>query len=202
MYKYSDVYMRLQFDTAIVTFKKKDNTVRVMLCTRNAKTAVLVMKDINMVLGYLSGHDKRCGIHNGNLAVYDLAICECRAFNIDRVLDIKYLGTIMTEDEIDEAFRQMREYENSIKDIYNAEDNFEQLIALERSRIERQIDESKNKEVNGMSVGAIGCNKPSFAMQALRSLIDRDREVSAAVENEMREITANSDGGTTKNGEV
>lgn len=176
MYNYPEAYMRLQEETAIVTFKKKDNTIRVMLCTRNIKTANIIMKDINRAIGLLNGHDKRCGIQNGNMAVHDLVLGECRSFNIDRVLEIKYFGHIMTEQELDNVFTSFRQYEASISDIYNANDVIEQMIVLEARRVEEKAEENNNSAVNN-SVNRV----EDASMKQLREWIKADKEMNKKI---------------------
>lgn len=98
---YSEVYNKLSTETGVVKFRKKDGTLRVMLCTRNLITANL---DYGMLKGLLDGHDKRCNIRNGNIGVIDLTIGEGRAFNIERVISIDWLGDIRTKEDLDKAF--------------------------------------------------------------------------------------------------
>lgn len=100
-FAYSEVYNRLSTETGVVKFRKKDGTLRVMLCTRNLITANL---DYGMLKGLLDGHDKRCNIRNGNIGVIDLTIGEGRAFNIERVISIDWLGDIRTKEDLDKAF--------------------------------------------------------------------------------------------------
>lgn len=105
-YNYSEVYNRISTETGIVVFRKKDGTVRVMLATRNLITASL---DYGLLKSLLDGHDKRCNIRNGNVGVIDLTIGEGRAFNIERVLDIVWLGDIRTKEDLDKAFDKFME---------------------------------------------------------------------------------------------
>lgn len=105
-YNYSEVYNRISTETGIVVFRKKDDTVRVMLATRNLITASL---DYGLLKSLLDGHDKRCNIRNGNVGVIDLTIGEGRAFNIERVLDIVWLGDIRTKEDLDKAFDKFME---------------------------------------------------------------------------------------------
>lgn len=106
--KYSEVFLRLTYETAIVTFIKKDGTVRIMLCTRNLKTASLVN---NYAAEKLGAHDKRCSIANGNVAVIDLELGEARSFGIDRVSDIRYLGEVTAQD-LERVIGECNEYRN------------------------------------------------------------------------------------------
>lgn len=109
-YSYSEVYNRLSTETCVVVFKKKDDTIRVMLATRNLITSGL---DYGLLKGLLDGHDKRCNIRNGNVGVIDLTIGEGRAFNIDRVVDILWLGDIRTKEELEAAFDKFMEIKSA-----------------------------------------------------------------------------------------
>lgn len=110
---YPEVYSRLNFELGIVIFIKKNGEFRVMLCTR-------CMSIINMVFGYkgnvLASHDNRCNIGNGNVAVYDMAIEDARCFNIDRVIDIQWLGPVESKEQYNRMFAEFVEFrDNYIK---------------------------------------------------------------------------------------
>lgn len=110
---YPEVYSRLNFELGIVIFIKKNGEFRVMLCTR-------CMSIINMVFGYngnvLASHDNRCNISNGNVAVYDMAIEDARCFNIDRVIDIQWLGPVESKEQYNRMFAEFVEFrDNYIK---------------------------------------------------------------------------------------
>lgn len=100
---YAEVYSKLTYETAIIIFLKKNGEIRVMLGTRNLGTVDIKYGFQGQVLG---GHDRRCNINNGNLAVYDLAIGDARSFHIDRLINIEYLGIIDTEEKYDKIFEQ------------------------------------------------------------------------------------------------
>ena len=102
VYNYADVMDRLSSETAIVSFVKANGENRVMLCTRDMRTASLFCD--NGISG-MASHDKRCNIKNGNIAVVDLAIGEGRSFNIDRVYNIEYLGSI-DESGVNDALKR------------------------------------------------------------------------------------------------
>lgn len=106
---YAEVYRRLSYETAVITFLKKDGTVRIMLGTRNLNTVDLKYGFQGPVLG---GHDRRCNINNGNMAVFDLAIGDARSFSISRVLDIQWAGMVDTIEKYDEVFNNYVEYKN------------------------------------------------------------------------------------------
>jgi len=103
---YGELYTRLSYETAFIAFFKKDGSVRLMLGTRNLKTAALEHGNLSTAL---AGHDKRCNIKNGNLSVVDLVLGECRSFNIERLIKIHWLGEIDTQEKYDEALRKFKE---------------------------------------------------------------------------------------------
>lgn len=107
MYSYPEVFSKLSYETALVTFLKKDGTIRVMLCTRNLDT-------VNLRFGFqgaaLGGHDNRCNIKNGNVAVFDLILGEARSFNIDRVVGIYYSGIVNTNEQLDACIKAYVEF--------------------------------------------------------------------------------------------
>lgn len=107
MHTYPEVFSRLTYETAIIIFLKKNGEVRSMLATRNLNTVAIKNGFQGGVLG---GHDKKCNINNGNVAVYDLIKCDARSFNIDRLIDIEYLGEIKTDEEYEEAFAKFLEF--------------------------------------------------------------------------------------------
>ena len=113
MHNYSEVYSHLNFETAAIVFLKKDGTVRLMLGTRNLST-------INLRYGYqgatLGGHDKRCNIGNGNVAVFDLLLGEARAFNIDRLQSIYYMGTVETPEQLDKVANEFIEFQKAYEE--------------------------------------------------------------------------------------
>lgn len=111
---YPEVYSRLCYETAFVVFLKKDGTIRLMLCTRNLNTVSLQYGFQGKALG---GHDNRCNISNGNIAVFDLALGEARSFNIDRLVKIEFKGIVSTAEQLEgvtgEFLEFKAEYEKS-----------------------------------------------------------------------------------------
>ena len=97
---YPEVFSRLTYETAILVFMKKNGDVRLMLGTRNLNTVAIKYGFQGNVLG---GHDNRCNIKNGNVAVYDLLLGDARSFHIDRLVTAEFLGEIKTEDELNDA---------------------------------------------------------------------------------------------------
>lgn len=111
---YPELYNKLTYETAFVVFLKKDGSIRLMMCTRNLNTVALAYG----YQGYgLGGHDSRCNINNGNVAVIDLALGEARSFHIDRIVDVQFMGVVTTKEELDilaGKFMQFKEeYEQS-----------------------------------------------------------------------------------------
>ena len=107
MYSYPEVFSKLTYETALVTFLKKDGTIRVMLCTRNLDT-------ISIKYGFqgasLGGHDNRCNIKNGNIAAFDLVLGEARAFNIDRIVGIHYSGIVSDAEHLEKCINSYFEF--------------------------------------------------------------------------------------------
>lgn len=104
---YPEVYSRLCYETAFVVFLKKDGTIRLMLCTRNLNTVSLQYGFQGTALG---GHDNRCNISNGNIAVFDLALGEARSFNIDRLVKIEFKGIVSTAEQLEEVTGEFLEF--------------------------------------------------------------------------------------------
>lgn len=104
---YPEVYSRLCYETAFIVFLKKDGTIRLMLCTRNLNTVALQYGFQGKALG---GHDNRCNISNGNIAVFDLALGEARSFNIDRLVKIEFKGIVSTAEQLEEVTGEFLEF--------------------------------------------------------------------------------------------
>lgn len=110
--KYGEVYSSLQTEVCIITFLKKDATVRNMLATRNRRIANICG---NFNVAQFEGHDKRCNIDNGNIAVYDLIIDEVRSFNVGRLLYIKQCGNVKTREELNAMAEQFRMFDTEYR---------------------------------------------------------------------------------------
>lgn len=100
---YPEVFSKLTYETAIIIFLKKNGEVRIMLGTRNLATVSLLYGFQGQVLG---GHDTRCNINNGNIAVYDMILGDARSFNIDRLVDIQFCGVVTNRKEYDEVLQK------------------------------------------------------------------------------------------------
>ena len=101
---YPEVFSRLTFETAIVTFIKKNGEVRVMLCTRN-----------------------RCNINNGNIAVIDLIIGEARSFSITRLVDVQWCGVVGNESDMDVLIEKFSKYRKEYEKNFETGDLLENL---------------------------------------------------------------------------
>lgn len=105
--EYTEAYGRLTFETAVITFLKKNGEIRHLLGTRNLHTVQLLYGWQGTGFG---GHDKRCSIDNGNIAVFDLMIGESRTFSIDRLLDIQFCGDIRDMDRLNATIVSFKQY--------------------------------------------------------------------------------------------
>ena len=114
---YAELFSKLTYETAVITFLKKDGTVRIMLCTRNINTISILYGFQGQALG---GHDNRCNIQNGNLAAFDLILGEARSFNVQRVLNIQFADMgctdgqpiVSTKEQLDKVIEKYVEYKN------------------------------------------------------------------------------------------
>lgn len=122
--QYAEVFSRLTYETAFLVFLKKDGSVRLMLATRNLNTVSLMHGFQGRALG---GHDNRCNIKNGNLAVIDLALGEARSFHIDRLVDIQYQGVITTLDELNNAAAKFMQFKEEYEKTKPMEINLDML---------------------------------------------------------------------------
>lgn len=106
---YAEVFRNLTYQTAIIIFIKKNGEIRVMLGTRNLKTVELEYGFKGMELG---GHDKRCNINNGNVAIYDMIVGEARSFSINRLVSIQYVGEITDTDTLNKVVEEYVKFKN------------------------------------------------------------------------------------------
>lgn len=109
-YTYPEIFSRLTYETAFLIFMKKNGEVRIMLATRNMNTISLQYGFQGKALG---GHDNRCSINNGNIAVFDLVLGEARSFHIDRLIDIQFQGVIDSMDKLNNAAERFTEFKNN-----------------------------------------------------------------------------------------
>ena len=100
---YPEVFSKLTYETATVIFMKKDGAIRIMLATRNLHTVELEYGFQGKALG---GHDNRCNIKNGNVAIFDIILGEARSFSINRLVSIEYHGAITVKEELDNVVQK------------------------------------------------------------------------------------------------
>lgn len=110
---YADVYGRLTYELAAIVFLKKDGKIRLMLGTRNLRTAELEYDFLGQQLG---GRDRNCNIDNGNIALIDMVIGEIRSFSVDRLLKIYFLGEIRTKEDYDKAYEDFIEFKKEYEE--------------------------------------------------------------------------------------
>jgi hypothetical protein len=129
--KYAEAFSKLSYEVATVIFMKKDGSIRTMLCTRNLKT----VEEIHGFKGReLGGHDNRCNITNGNLAVIDVILGESRSFSVDRVASIEWHGIINNKEELEKEIEKYVEFKKAYeKNIVTADismiDSFSKGVA-------------------------------------------------------------------------
>lgn len=137
MYNYGETYTNLCFQAAVVSFFKKNGELRTMLCTRDSDMINLCCNNGNPGLG---GHDKRCNINNGNIAVVDLIIGEARSFNIERVLHIEYINKpIKSKDDLEAAIATLQ----SVREYYESKIEYDDIFeSLDASNPESGLSDS------------------------------------------------------------
>lgn len=121
---YAEMFQRLSYETAIVTFIKRDGSLRFMMCTRNLKTVALKYGFQGSKLG---SHDRRCNIQNGNVAVMDLILGDSRSFSMDRLCETVFLGEITTTDELNAAIDQYTQYKDRCMSVIKSDDIFNNI---------------------------------------------------------------------------
>ena len=112
--EYSELFVRLQNEVAVVTFLKKNGQVRNMVCTRDYDT-LKMLQDYN---GYgLDQIDRRCNIGNKLVGVIDIQIQEARSFSIERVLSLSFAGKIDTEEKLEKLLIDFNEFKEEYEKI-------------------------------------------------------------------------------------
>ena len=112
--EYSELFVRLQNEVAVVTFLKKNGQVRNMVCTRDYDT-LKMLQDYN---GYgLDQIDRRCSIGNKLIGVIDIQIQEARSFSIERVLSLSFAGKIDTEEKLEKLLIDFNEFKEEYEKI-------------------------------------------------------------------------------------
>jgi len=127
---YPEVYSRLNFETAIIVFMKKNGEARLMLGTRSIPTIRTIYGLQGNELGY---QESRCNINNGNVAVYDLMIGEARCFNINRLVEVIWLGVLADREGVEGAGARFLQFEseymknNTVKASINSLDEIDNI---------------------------------------------------------------------------
>lgn len=142
--EYTEVYGRLTFETAVITFLKKNGEIRHLLGTRNLHTVQLLYGWQGTDFG---GHDKRCSIDNGNIAVFDLMIGESRTFSMDRLLDIQFCGDIRDMDKLNSTIVSFKQYVEAYEARHITDSKSYSGDSLIAS-MEKQVDAEGNYENN------------------------------------------------------
>ena len=116
----------LEQQSIIVSFKKKNGDVRVMLGTRNMTTCEKICnRDLTKML---FGFDKKNTAATLNIPVVDLALGEVRTFNVERMLGYQLIGVLDNDEVINKAFG----YYEQVSDFVN-----------------KQVEDAKNKKKGG-----------------------------------------------------
>ena len=116
---YPEAFSRLGFETGVIVFIKKDGSIRVMLGTRNLRTVELLYGFQGQKLG---GHDNRCNINNGNIAVFDMVVGDARSFSINRLAHIEWLGVVSNREELDRAIEVYKRFKEDYSRALTLED--------------------------------------------------------------------------------
>lgn len=109
---YRELHSMLGQSTMIITFYKANGEIRPMLCTRNINTAAI---SYGYLGNRLSSFSRRCSEYNRNIGVIDLIIGDARCFKMDRLIDAHDLGVISTQEQLDKAVDQFKQYVDNYK---------------------------------------------------------------------------------------
>jgi hypothetical protein len=114
--EYAEALNRVTYGVMFVAFKKKDGTIRKMMCTRdvglvNNINSALTSYEANGMLMTLGG---RSNESNGNIAVIDLEIMEARTFNCDRLVGYEYMNIPNSYDQFCELMSRWSIFKNDI----------------------------------------------------------------------------------------
>lgn len=133
---YQEVAYRITEEAAVVIFRKKDNSIRVMLCTGSLRVLDNVLKDPGYVQMQLAGRNGRAKAGSNNIAAIDLIIEEVRQFSTDRVICIEWLGKLQSPEELEAAVAATKEVEAQWRDFDSLSDVQQMMFiqsTLERS---------------------------------------------------------------------
>lgn len=116
---YLEVAYRMTEEAAIVIFRKKDNTVRVMLCTGSLRVLDNVIEDPGYLQMQLSGRNARNKPESKNICAIDLIIEEVRQFSTERVITINWLGKLKDKEELEAAAVLTKQLQDEWKEFDN-----------------------------------------------------------------------------------
>lgn len=147
-HNYTEVFSKLTYETGIIVFLKKSGEIRTMIATRNLDT-------INQAFGFqgdvLGGHDKRCNISNGNVAVYDLILGDARSFNITRLISIYYIGVISTKEQYDKAIEDFVKFKSDYESTHKLEISMDTFDGNESSNASAVSAQDINIALGGVT---------------------------------------------------
>lgn len=160
MYEYSQIYREISYNVGIFIFIKKDNTVRVMLGTRNLDTLKI---KFGWIADELSKMEKRCSISNGNLALVDMVIGQGRCFNMGRLVWYKNIGTVTNEEEYNKVLKDFVDFTNNyitfepdlfafgLSGIEELREKANEVIEC-NIKVEKALSEVKELDINASTV--------------------------------------------------
>lgn len=108
---YDKAKFLLENGSAVLVFRKKNNELRVMLCTRNFQTANLADIDAR-----LNSRNTAKSEADGNLIVTDLVLGETRQVNIARIIYSCWFTMASTQEEIEQLHTAYEYIKNQWKD--------------------------------------------------------------------------------------
>ena len=122
--EYTEMYRKLNFESAFIVFVKKNGDIRVMWATRDVSAC-------SLWYGYLGNelqqHDNRCNINTGAIAVFDMEIGEVRAFRPVSVLYAQFIGQIHTKEQLEHVASTFMAFKRSYQEANPNEVTFEML---------------------------------------------------------------------------
>ena len=101
------VRLRLNDEVAIVSFRKKNGDERHALCTCAPRAITMEHGDIVYML---HAHQKRMEGKENNVSFIDLALGEPRCFDIDRLENIEFLGSVNDAHEMSAVYDRFNWY--------------------------------------------------------------------------------------------
>ena len=142
-FDYGLLLYRLSEEVAIIVFRKKDNTVRVLLGTRSLRlTDSLLGERAGFAESQMISREKNSTPANKNISLVDLIIEEGRQFNSDRVLMVHWLGQLSTPEELEAAAEITKQEQDRWKD-------FADYDEIQQAQFLSSI---KSKEIPGVEI--------------------------------------------------